>query len=224
MGMFDEIICRRPLPGTVPGFITGDHRFQTKDLDCTLATYVIGEDGAIRQEGYKELLDFSGDIEFYTSNITGQGPGVYTQNGEVAESVTFVAKVASGVVYELKQEAHERTPALPAAQHFTPRPRPTAEDIAEWERRQSESLIGRTVYVLWGGQEVGYGATVIAESAKKWCLQTADGDLELMDRRVRDHIMWDTEEEAFAARDAKRKEWERQKSEYDAHAAANAGH
>lgn len=54
MGMFDTIICKRPLPLSdllqelKQDWASTD--FQTKDLDCTLSLYVINEDGELHEE------------------------------------------------------------------------------------------------------------------------------------------------------------------------------
>jgi len=48
MGMFDQIICRYPLP--IPG--ANDLDYQTKSLDCVLDDLEIREDGSLWKEHY----------------------------------------------------------------------------------------------------------------------------------------------------------------------------
>ena len=47
MGMFDDIVCKYPLPfpEDTKGYIPNG--FQTKDLDCGLDSYEIREDGTL---------------------------------------------------------------------------------------------------------------------------------------------------------------------------------
>lgn len=49
--MYDSIICKYPLPMPEdPKGYTGSREFQSKDLDCTLSSYEIREDGSIWEE------------------------------------------------------------------------------------------------------------------------------------------------------------------------------
>lgn len=53
MGMFDEIICRYPLPTKPPRFVkSADHPYQSKSLECTMDLYEIREDGTLWVEEY----------------------------------------------------------------------------------------------------------------------------------------------------------------------------
>lgn len=52
MGMYDDIICRYPLPTTPPSWATPDHRYQTKDLECRMDLYEIRDDGTLWVEEY----------------------------------------------------------------------------------------------------------------------------------------------------------------------------
>lgn len=53
MGMYDEIICRYPLPTQPPGFIKStDHRYQSKSLECRMDVYEIRDDGTLWVEEY----------------------------------------------------------------------------------------------------------------------------------------------------------------------------
>ena len=68
----------------------------------------------------------------------------------------------------------------------------------EQRQRYDEHLVGRRIYILWGGQKDGYWATVVCENSRQLCVQHeanskdhAAGDLELIDRTMRDHTFWD---------------------------------
>lgn len=71
MGMYDTILCRRPLPD---GLVAED--FQSKSLHNTLSVYEIGEDGRFRElaigddgEPLREAsrdTDFHGVLRFHT--------------------------------------------------------------------------------------------------------------------------------------------------------------
>ena len=58
MGMFDDIVCKYPLPfpEDTKGYIPNG--FQTKDLDCGLDSYEIREDGTLwLRECEREHID-----------------------------------------------------------------------------------------------------------------------------------------------------------------------
>jgi hypothetical protein len=72
MGMFDTVECFYPLPDTSPRELDDMNRnddlsggFQTKSLECTLASYTITKDGNLLREGV--LYDYVGHIIFYTN-------------------------------------------------------------------------------------------------------------------------------------------------------------
>lgn len=73
MGMFDEIICKMPLP--ISGKV--DARFQSKDTpDQYMSVYEIREDGAMWKVRDSDVDDFAeckvdctGCIEFYADEI-----------------------------------------------------------------------------------------------------------------------------------------------------------
>src|SRR5579875_1775245 len=104
MGLFDDIHCDYPLPGNPPAFVAKQPDFQTKDLDCCMEHFTITTDGKLRRDsGPDDMGDFTGTVEFYTSNIVASGPGVYTRNGEDAESVGYRAVFVHGRVIELTE-------------------------------------------------------------------------------------------------------------------------
>src|SRR5688500_1170508 len=106
MGMYDEIRCKAPLPGNAATFVTPDHWFQTKDLECALGNYEITEDGKLihvsrmlDQQAVDSTISHHGDINFYTANWRAFADGVtYTQNGEDFEHVEYCARFTNGVL------------------------------------------------------------------------------------------------------------------------------
>lgn len=66
MGMFDEVRCYATLPDEGDTSTT----FQTKSLDCELATYIITSDGRLTKREHDadstEPSDFTGQIDFYS--------------------------------------------------------------------------------------------------------------------------------------------------------------
>jgi hypothetical protein len=92
MGMFDELVCDYPLPD---GFDASKIVFQTKDLDNLFDVYTIEADGALwltqkstwghdKEDVAEapEFVPFSGDIIFYSSNLSSSGPEGYTTVGD----------------------------------------------------------------------------------------------------------------------------------------------
>ena len=112
----------------------------------------------------------------------------------------------------------ERTtgPALPISAMKRPT-LPSKEGVRNIEARRSEPMTGRRVYVLFGGRDEGYWAEVVAESEHKLCIKSDDHDLQLMNRCFRDHLIWDSEEEAKANRANKRREWDEERREWQSH-------
>lgn len=79
MGSFDQLVCRYPLPTPKDKRFT----FQTKDLDCRMADYVITEDGRLVQTGAGVFEDppaaeapvsFDGTLNFYHLEYLQFGP------------------------------------------------------------------------------------------------------------------------------------------------------
>ena len=74
MGMYDSIICQYPLPmpDDLKGY-TGSHDFQTKDLDLSLSTYTIDENGQLFidrfegewEQGNENSDSFIGKLGYY---------------------------------------------------------------------------------------------------------------------------------------------------------------
>lgn len=214
MGMYDHIVCKAKLPGTPPAFVTDHgHQFQTKDTpEQYLTTYEITEDGRLLDSGGVDQ-EFHGDLEFYDSNIVGCGPDgsggsvVWTRNGEDAESVDYRARFNAGKLMGIVVIEQTKKPAKSEAARPRP-PRPTPEEVRARKDRIAEALLGRTVFVLWGGQpiEKGYAAEVIAEDDGQLVFKSAENGFEVIHRSSRDRTFFDSAEAAIASREADRKQ------------------
>ncbi len=205
MGMFDYVKCSHPLPGDPPQFVRDfGHQFQTKSLDCCLATYKITAEGRLVLDATlggmtidPEPLDFSGELSFYDSNSTGGGHGaVFTRRGEDSERVEYTAKFDRGNLVEIVEIDRTRTPALPESSRAISR-RPTAEERAAIAARRAESLLGRTMYAVYVSSVGSGGADVevVAEGKHDWVIRCPDDRLEVVPRGLRDSKIFDSKEE-----------------------------
>ena len=229
MGMYDEIICEMQLPNNPPSFAKmADHRFQTKDLECMLNLYKISKDGhplELIPHLTPEIVAKPKNFNFHTSNIVGSGPGIYTANGEDAESIEYAVIFNGDKVSAIREVERSLEPALPRSAQGITFPNLTKEEIAEMRSREAEPLIGKTLYVLWGGQEKGYPVKVIAENEDEICVILESdaefkrkGSFELLDRRSRDNTFFDSEAEAFADKNRRTSHWTDRKAKYDKYA------
>jgi len=125
MGLFDSVICEYPIVGGLPAWI-GEHAFQTNDLDCKMSTYTLDSGGRLRLNG--EILDWTGRLTLYASNIVATGPGVYTEHGEDAEAIQCVATVVHGYIADPMTCIRTSNPALAARQ----------QRCDEWARGKAE--------------------------------------------------------------------------------------
>jgi len=231
MGMFDNIKCHAPLPGTPPSFVDGpDHLFQTKDLDCELAVYEITDDGRLFQTGKScyademaaEPIAYHGTIEFYDGNLSGYSDGYnFTSKGQDYESVTYLATFDHGRLIGIEETEREQKPALPM-RLFHERHAPSDEEIASQKARDSQPLVGRTLWVEKGGltRERGYAVEVVAESDRQFVVRNLPldanrgkvvfyGDFEVFERQSLDRIVFDSEANADEAHAG----WERVRTE-----------
>ena len=203
MGMFDEIRCDYPLPNDPPAFASkSGYRFQTKALNCELEVYTISSDGGLyRCNG--SLVPLTGDVSFYTSNSIGSSHGVeFTANGEDSESVEYLAVFHNGRLQKIHESERTRVPALAHAELNGGdgiREHPETDRIA----REGESLLGRKLFLLWGGQTIQEGVEVmiVFDGPKEWAIQDAFGRLEVIPREHRDNILFDSREAAASHRD-----------------------
>lgn len=246
MGMYDTIICRHPLPGDPPKFVlpradhpdtadaadgySGYYPFQSKDLDCALDTYIIDElgqllllprHGADRGGSGRVSVPYTGTIDFYASNVYAScGRAIYTRDGSDAESVDYRAKFLDGKLIDIQQT--ERT-IEPALKYVERREAPwTDVERAEYHAWLAENLIGRRLFLLWGGIEVekGQWVEVVAETELEWCVRLPNGRLEVHDRHDRGRLLFDTEEEARKERKGREEPTEAASREWDEHARA----
>lgn len=213
MGMFDNIICHYNLPGIPPAWIREGHPFQSKDLDCQMDTYTIAADGSFDE------ADYTGNLVFYTSNVVGAGPGLYTQNGEDAEDVEYTAKIVDGKLVSITETGRSSTPAFPVSKQIF-----AMNGVSAVARQTPKAAlaVGTRLYVLWGGQEVGYWVEVVHIGSRHICVVCTSkvdfhhaGNLELLDPRLRDHSFWDSEDEALGTRKQRKDSWDARRKEYE---------
>lgn len=212
MGMYDSVICEYPLPGTPLEFLSD---FQTKDLECHLDTVRISSDG--RLLGYE---DFTGEVEFYGCNIVMGSPwGTYTQDGEDIENVTYSAKFLNGKLQSIEQTHYSRKPAL-SSKDAPPR----GFDDMESELNESDSFLGKRLYVLWGGRrpDRGYYVEVVSETEKQLCCKSDEGQMEVIHRFQVGNCIWKDREEAEKAMAFQERKIEEAKEEYQTKLAARA--
>lgn len=202
MGMYDYIVCHMLLPGTAPSWLTPDTKFQTKDTpEQYLATYTISKDGSLSGP---DAGTFTGTIEFYSSNESGRWGGiVYTTGGQDAESAEYMATVVLGKVTEIKQTAYSIGPAIPQR----PLMAMTPAEVEAHRAKYAGPWVGRTIYVLMGGSDVGYTAEVLAETDSKLSVRVVrcdggwykNGDIETIHKSFGSTIFRD-ESEALESR------------------------
>ena len=152
------------------------------------------------------------------------GAGIYTSNGEDAESVTYRAQVIDGKMQRLEQTEYDIKPALPTRELSLPA-RLTDEEVSAYRKREQESLLGRTLYVMYGGQEDGYLVEVIAENDKELVIRLQQshkwkesGGFEILDRGSRDSTFFDSEEDARSHKKERSDKWDAEKQRYEEHA------
>jgi hypothetical protein len=212
MGLYDDLICEHPLPGTPLEFLSD---FQTKDLECRMDTVTISSDGKL--VGYEY---FTGEVDFYGCNIVMGTPwGVYTQDGEDIEDVNYLAKFSSGQLRSIEQTHYSRKPAL-AVKDAPPR----GFDQMESELNASDSFLGKRLYVLWGGRrpDQGYYVEVVSETDKQLCCKSDAGEMEVIHRFHIGNVIWKDHEEAAAADAFEKQKREEAKEEYQTKLAARA--
>ena len=204
MGMFDYIVCAYPLPGKAASYVDNQHLFQTKDLDCYLDTYLIDEKGNLliakmgidgetewQDKKFDPVNDFTGTIDFYTSNIRASGPGVYTAKGEDVETVGYEANFKNGKLIDIVQTEYSRQPALPSSEFKHYQSNLKYED-------DGFSFLGRKFYIT---HEECY-ADVVADSKKDFCVKLDDETLIVLHKKDKFYTYWDSKE-AWASENSK---------------------
>lgn len=175
MGMYDDIVCDYPLPGEPPSFVGPGHAFQTKDLDCAMSTYRITADGELKLEreifsadqGNAVVVDFTGEVRFYTSNVAGGSHGfTFTRHGENAETVEYVAEISHGKLTSLRQTSRTVRPALSMRDDWT-EPDSDIDDVSPPEAYHA----GMELFCVWDGcPDSGQRVTVLAETSHQLCV------------------------------------------------------
>ena len=213
MGMFDDVICKYPLPGN-PAKSGEDILFQTTNLSCLLLRYTVTEDGhLVVNTDWEDRSTFAGTIEIYRNNVVACGPGIYTRDGEDAHYLRYRITFVSGTVVDIKEVENRHESAV---KYRPPVPCQLSEDeLTRIAERKAEKLIGKIVYVWRGGQEHGYDAVVVAESELQVVVRDATGKFEIIARSQRDNCFFDSEEDGRRHRKEKEDEWQRQLDEFD---------
>lgn len=214
MGMYDHIIVStRLLPLGRPKFIKdGTHTFQTKDFDCILTTYEIDTTGRLLDCVGTYLEDYTGVVNFYDGNMSaGRGDCIFTTDGSDYEFVEYQATFVDGRLKgRIKKTEHTKEKAMPVAEMNKLMPHhDDGYSKEESLRRRQESLVGKTVYILWGGcnsPKEGYEGKVMAETEEEVCVQSAN-KLEVIHRCQRDVTMFDSYEDAKRDHERRKKEW-----------------
>jgi hypothetical protein len=213
MGMFDDIRCEYPLPGNAPANAT-EIWFQTKDLDCQMHTFAITAKGALLDSS-GETVDYTGAVNFYKNNVVCSGPGTYTRNGEPAHFLEYQALFEDGKLLSIRETENRKEPAVAVKySHIGDEP-PTREEIESARQSEEESLIGRTMYVWWGGRESGYSVKVIAENGTHWVCQDENGKFEIIGRYQRGSTFFDSEEDGQRYNDKRKARWEQKRKAYE---------
>lgn len=209
MGMYDTVVCEYPLPG-LPEEIWAK-RFQTKDLECLLEEYTLRQDGTFSYNDY-----FNGEITIYADNIVAIGPGTYTRDGEDARRLEYRLTFQDGMLVTAEQTVNSTERAAPVALlHKLDRPLPTPEEIEEINRIQSESLVGRTMYLKYGGFDSECNAvTVIAETENEWVIKDQHGNAAIVGRFSRDTTFFDSVEDAKTYDDERKARWKAKEEAY----------
>jgi hypothetical protein len=221
MGLFDYVFCDYPLPGNPPECASGV-AFQTKDLTCYMMQYTIQADGSIvEKSGKEDLSDLTATIDLDWSNVVATGPGIYTKNGEDAQYLEYQVMFVHGKVAAITEvnNASERA----AKVKHRAWPEITPEDQKRIDERQSESLIGRGMWLWWGSLDPDYKGdpvTVITENDREWLVQSADGEFEKVHRGQRDNCFFDSYEDGKRHKDERNAEWAAERAEYEAEISA----
>jgi len=210
MGLFDCVRCKYPLPGNPPDNLD---EFQTKDLECSMHQYVITSDGELVGERAEDYATCT--VDLYFSNIVSSGAGVYTSNGDDAHSGNYRVTFVAGKVFSVEQTKNVREPALPVSQrktwHFNER---SPEEIAARDAREKESLIGREMFLQYGGSAKGYSVQIIAENSRYYVAQSEREEINKLYRSDRDRLLFDNAADSEAYTASRNKAWTDEQVEY----------
>jgi hypothetical protein len=210
MGMYDEIKCEYPLPTESPFEI-----FQTKDLDCVMATYVITSDGRLLKTSEMfgkldepEAVPFTGIIEFYNSNACVSAFGhLFTRNGEDYESVTYEATFDKDVVTKIVEIERTREAALSSV-FYHEADKVIDKDAPEIDKTEPET--GVQLWRLWGGfDQKPYPVTLVIKTVAEWGLTDEKGHIEKAHPSDLGNTLFRTQEDAEVAGHWRKESWER---------------
>lgn len=210
MGMYDEVKCDYPLPTESLFEI-----YQTKSLDCVMATYEITTDGRLLQTAEMfgtldkpESVSLTGIIEFYNSNVCASAFGhLFTRNGEDFESVTYEATFDKGVVTKIVETERIREPALSSASY---READEVIDKDAPEIDETEPEVGMQLWRLWGGFDPKpYPVTLAIKTDMEWGLTDEKGRIETAHSSDLGRILFRTKEDAEAMGRWRKESWER---------------
>lgn len=216
MGMFDDITCNYPLPGT-PLALIGNN-FQTKDLECMMCQYEITAEGALMQtrgnyidqdaEGFQS---FTGVVNFYNSNACASAYGMcFTSDGQDHESAEYNATFKDGMLTHIEQIEYSRVPAL-AYRETEQLLAPLFPDSVEVDKSDPE--VGALMWIQYGGGSPGFPARLLFKGAKKWAFSTEDGDVEAMHPSDLGNLVFHTQADADAKRNIRKTSW-KQRTDY----------
>ncbi len=229
MGMYDDLTCHYPLPGQCSAEAAG-FNFQTKDLDCLLAHYIISKDGRLlvdRENEEQVLVPHTGSVCFYGSNIVAYNPH-YTVNGEDAIQVEYIALFQNGAITHISQSECEVSPA-PAVKDKPPWRLPstaqTEEEKAQKQSRRNEPLTGKTIFVRYGGPDsAAREAVVVAEDDREIVARYKTAEFGqrhlILYRSDRDRLFFDSPEAAQTYHDTREREFNEGRQAEIAHHAA----
>lgn len=193
MGMFDYIKCEMGLPSN----ITFDE-YQTKDLNCTMETYTIQENGAI--DG---LEGWTGQIEFYNSNTSAGAFGQsFVTEGNEFRAVTFLATVLNGFVANIEVVEESQSAALSMTDY-----RLCFEQVPEIqvEINQSDFNIGQDAWLQYGGGDEGRAVKVVYLNSRHVVLE--DADQRIYKEHYPCHLLFHTKEDGSAEKFASTETW-----------------
>jgi hypothetical protein len=211
MGMYDEIICNYALPTRSPFAI-----YQTKSLDCLMATYEITEHGRLVQTSTAfqklekpEFVNHTGVIKFYNSNASASAFGqVFTRSGEDFESVTYEADFHNGeIAGSVRETERERRPAL-SLEFYHEADTVIDKDAPKIDETQPE--VGAQLWRLWGGHDsTPYAVTLVIKTDREWALTDDKGHIEKAHESDIGNILFNSKDDAEASGRWRKESWKR---------------
>lgn len=208
--MYDEITCSYSLPTESPFVV-----YQTKSLDCRMATYEITADGhlfltaeAFGRMDKPEAVPLTGIVEFYNSNGCASAFGhEFTRDGEDFESVTYEATFVNGNVTQIVETGREREVAL-SSEFYRQADAVIDKDAPQIDETDPE--IGAELWRLWGGDFTpAYPVILVVKTEQEWALTDAKGSIEKGHSGDIGNILFRTKEDAEKAGRWRKESWAR---------------